>query len=321
MLTYILRRILISIPLLLIMSLVTFFFIQLAPGNWFDSLKLNPQISQEIIAQYEAQYHLNESLIVQFFYWLKGLIRLDLGYSFAKQSPVLHVIGARVWNTVLLTGVAILMAWSFAIPIGVISALRQNRATDRFFSFLAFIGMAIPNFFFCLLLLYFASDTGLLPIGGIRSIHYESFTGLGKLWDLAKHLVIPAVVISTASLASLQRLMRSTLLEVLRAPFITVARAKGLSEGRIITKHALRNSINPLVTIFGFEFSTLLSGAALTEIICSWPGLGSLMLDAVRSQDLFLVMGSMLIGGMMLIIGNLLSDCLLAWVDPRIQLR
>ena len=242
MLSYILRRALVCIPLLLAMSLVAFLFIQMAPGNWFDTLRLNPQISEETIQRYEAQYHLDEPVLVQFFYWLRNLLRLDLGYSFSRMSPVASVIGARVWNTLLLSLVAIIMAWSFAVPLGVLSAIRQNRLTDRTLSFFAFIGMSIPNFFFCLLLLYGASVTGLLPLGGMRSVGHESLPFLGRVWDIALHLAIPAVVISTASLASLQRIMRGTLLEVLRAPYITTARAKGLTEARVIGRHALKKN-------------------------------------------------------------------------------
>lgn len=266
-------------------------------------------------------YHLDKPIPVQFFYWLRNLMHFDLGYSFAYMSPVTTVIGSRIGNTFLLSLVSIVMAWSFAIPLGILSAIQQNRVMDRTVQFIAFIGMAIPNFFLCLLLLYAVSVTGWLPLGGMRSVGYQSLSAWGQFCDVARHLVIPAVVISTASMASLQRIMRATLLDVLRAPYVVTARAKGLPEHQVITRHAVRNSINPLVTISGFEFSALLSGAALTEIICSWPGLGTLMLSAVQSRDVYLVMGSMLMGGVMLLAGNLLADCMLAWVDPRIKLK
>ncbi|HAV42729.1 TPA: ABC transporter substrate-binding protein [bacterium] len=319
MTSYIFRRLLLSIPMLIGMSFVTFMFIQLAPGDYFDSMKSNPLISEETIERYKAQYHLDRHPLIQYGCWLKSLLGGDLGYSFTWMIPVWDVIKGRLFNTLILSVSSILFAWLIALPIGIYAAVHQYSWRDRFFSFLSFIGMSIPNFFFALLLLYLASITGILPLGGMRSINYPSLTPFGKIWDLLRHLVIPTIVIGTSSVASLQRLMRGNMLEVLRSQYITMARAKGLPENRIIYWHAARNAINPMVTIFGYELSGLLSGAALTENICNWPGLGSLMLEAVRAQDLFLVMGSMLMGGVLLIAGNLVADILLVWVDPRIR--
>jgi peptide/nickel transport system permease protein len=168
-------------------------------------------------------------------------------------------------------------------------------------------------------LLYAASQTGWLPLGGMHSARYEDMTALGQFLDLLQHLVIPATVISLASIASLQRIMRGNFLDVLRQQYILTARAKGLPENVVIYKHALRNAINPLITMFGYSLSGLLGGAALIEIICNWPGLGSLMLTAVRSKDVYLVMASMLMGGVLLLLGNLIADLLLALSDPRIR--
>jgi peptide/nickel transport system permease protein len=321
MITYIVRRLIIAIPLLLAITFVTFMFIYLAPGNYFDVLRMNPQISEQTIKAYESRYHLDKPPIVQYGYWLKNLLHLDLGYSFSTMSPVLDVIKSRLFNTFILSLVAMLFTWLIAIPLGIFCAVHQNKLSDRIFASLSFIGLSIPNFFFALLLLYLASITGMLPLGGMYSANYDSLSLLGKLFDLAKHLVIPTIVIGTASLASLQRLMRGNMLEQLRAQYITTARAKGLPEHKVIYIHALRNAINPMITIFGYSLSGLLSGAALTEIITGWPGLGSIILQAVRSQDLFLVMGSMLMGGILLIAGNLVADILLAWSDPRIQYK
>lgn len=321
MINYIIRRFFISIPLLLAISFMAFMLIHLAPGNYFDQLKMNPQISEETIKRYESQYHLDRHPLIQYGYWLRNLCRLDLGYSFVFQSPVLAVIRGRLFNTLILSLAAMFFAWAVAIPIGIYSAVHQYKWGDKLFSTFSFLGMSIPNFFLALLLLYLASITNLLPLGGMRSANYEELSGLAQIWDVAIHLLIPTVVIGTGAMAGLQRLMRGNMLEVLRAQYITTARAKGLPERKVIYRHALRNAINPMVTIFGYQLSGLLSGAALTEIICGWPGLGSVMLAAVRSQDLFLVMGSMLMGGILLIAGNLIADILLAWVDPRIQYR
>jgi peptide/nickel transport system permease protein len=316
---FIIRRLLYSIPLLIAMSFVTFMFIQLAPGSYFDTLKLDPLISPETIKKYEEEFHLDQPAIVQYGYWLSRILRLDFGYSFEHKRRVIELLIPRAKNTLILSLSAILFTWMIALPIGIYSAVHQYSWGDKFFAFLAFFGMSIPNFFFALLLLYLAYLSGLLPIGGMVSANYYNLNILGKALDLLKHLAIPTVVIGTGSMAGLQRIMRGNMLEVLRADYVTTARSKGLPENRVIYRHALRNAINPMITIFGYELSALLSGAALTEIIVSWPGLGSLLLSAVRSQDLFLIMAGMMMGGFMLIVGNLMADILLAWSDPRVQ--
>jgi peptide/nickel transport system permease protein len=317
---YIIRRILTLFPLLLAMSFVAFMFIQLAPGDYFATLRLNPQISEETVARLEATYHMDKPAIVQYGYWLKNLLHFDLGYSISQKQPVTSVIGSRLVNTLLLSFSAIFITWAVAIPIGIYSAVHQYSTGDKIFSGLAFVGMSLPSFFLALLMLYFfGSQLGLLPVGGLKSPEYDQFSTMAKIADVGMHLIIPTVVLAIGGLASLQRIMRGNMLEVLRMQYVTTARAKGLPENRVIYRHALRNAINPMVTIFGFEFSTLLSGAALLEIVCGYPGLGQVMLEAVRSQDIFLVMGSMLIGGFMLVIGNLIADVLLAIVDPQVS--
>jgi peptide/nickel transport system permease protein len=302
------------------MSFVTFMFIQLAPGDYFATLRMNPQISEETIRQLEAQYHMDQPPLIQYVYWLKNLTRLDLGYSISQKQPVLGVIGSRLANTLMLSISAIFITWLVAIPIGIYCAVHQYSIGDKIFSALAFVGMSLPGFFLALLMLYFlASELALLPPGGLKSPNYDQLTSMAKALDIARHLVIPTTVLAIGGLAGLQRIMRGNMLEVLRMQYITTARAKGLPESRVIYRHALRNAINPMVTIFGFELSSLLSGAALLEIVCGYPGLGQVMLEAVRSQDLFLVMGSMMIGGFLLIVGNLVADVLLAIVDPQVS--
>ncbi|HRZ86240.1 MAG TPA: ABC transporter permease [bacterium] len=331
MFTYICRRILISIPLLLGISFITFLFIHIVPGNYFDRMRMDPLVSEETIARMEAEYHLDKPVVVQFSYWMRNLARLDLGYSFELKQPVSAILKERLFNTLILSISALLFTWLIAVPLGIFCAVKQYSALDKIFSFLSFVGMSLPNFFFALLLLFGASMTfhlpdtnplhGILPLGGMRSAGFEGMSFAGKCADVALHLVIPTLVIGTGAIAALQRITRGNMLEVLRAQYVTTARAKGLPEGRVLYRHALRNAINPLVTILGGELSGLLSGAALTEIICNWPGLGSIMLTAVRSQDLYLVMGDVLIGGCMLIAGYLIADILLAVVDPTITYK
>jgi peptide/nickel transport system permease protein len=316
---YIIRRLLIALPLLLAISFITFLFIQIAPGDYFDTLRLNPQISEETIKLYEAQYHFNEPVLIQYFWWLKNLLKFDLGYSFTQKNSVVSVIKSRLANTLILSLASLIFTWLIAIPLGIYCAVKQYRWPDKIFSGLSFFGLSIPSFFLAIILLYLASITGILPLGGMRSAGFEGLSWVGKILDILKHLIIPTIVVSLAAIASLQRIMRANTLEILRQRYILTARAKGLPETRILYRHVLRNALNPLVTIFGYHLSDILSGAALTEIICNWPGLGSVMLAAVRSQDMFLVMGTMLIGALLLILSNLLADILLAWLDPRIR--
>lgn len=317
--SYIIRRLLIAIPLLLAMSFIVFVMIRLAPGDILAEYRLNPQISPETIRRLEHQYGLDKPVVIQYLYWLKNIVRGDLGESVKYKRPVSQIIKSKLANTVMLSVSSVLLTWLLAIPMGIYCAVHRNEITDKLFSFLAFIGMSIPNFFFALLLLYFAAETRILPIGGATSENYASMSLPHQILDRLVHLIIPTIVIATSAMAGLQRIMRGNMLEVLREQYITTARAKGLPENKVIYRHALRNAINPMVTIFGYEFSALLSGAALTEIVCNYPGIGSIMLDAVRSQDTFLVMGSMMISGVLLLLGNLIADILLAYVDPRIR--
>ncbi len=316
---YILRRILVSIPSLLAMSFLTFLLIQITPGNFFDTLRMDPQISSETIARYERLYHLDQPLGKQYWYWLQNLLRLDFGHSFFYNVPVRDVLGGRLWNTFILSLASLLLTWTVAIPLGIWAALRRNRLGDRVLALLSYAGLSTPSFFLAILFLYTAAQVQFLPLGGMHSANFDDLTPIGRFWDLLKHLAIPTLAISIGSMASLQRIMRGNMLEELGKQYVLTARAKGLPEGQVIYRHALRNAINPLVTILGYEFSGLLSGAALIEIITNWPGLGSLMLTAVRAKDVYLVMSSMMMGAILLILGNLLADILLAWVDPRIR--
>ena len=316
---YILKRILISIPLILAMALLTFLLMRLSPGNFLDTIRMDPQISQETIERYQKIYQLDKGPFQQYLYWVKNLLHLEFGYSFYFNVPVSRIIGGRLFNTFILSLSSFLFTWIVALPLGIWAALNRNRFIDRVVQFLSYVFLSIPSFFLAMLLLYWVSQNGLLPLGGMHSPNFDRMNFFARSWDLFLHLIIPTVVLSLGSIAWLQKIMRGNMLEVLGQQYILSARAKGLPENQVIYRHALRNAINPLITLLGYEFSGLLSGAALIEIICSWPGLGSLMLTAVRSKDIYLVMASMLMGGILFILGNLLADVLLAKVDPRIK--
>ena len=256
---------------------------------------------------------------MQYIHWIINILHGEWGYSFYYNVPVTHVLGSRLFNTFILSLTSFLLTWGLAIPLGVWAALRRNQWVDRVLSILSFAALSTPGFFLAMLVLYAASRWGALPLGGMHSPNYDDMTFFGKIWDTALHLVIPAGVLSLSAMASLQRIMRGNMLGVLRQQHILAARAKGLPESVVIYRHALRNAFNPMVTLLGYEFAALLSGAALIEIVCSWPGLGSLLLTAVRAKDVYLVMSSTLLAGVLLVMGNIMADILLAWVDPRIR--
>ncbi len=316
---FLFHRFLTTLPLFFLLPLLTFWLMHLVPGNYFDQLRLNPQISQATVEKYEQLYHLKEPVGIQYLYWLQRIVRLDLGFSFAYKQPVLDVLASRLGNTVLLTGVSFLWAWLLAVFLGLLAARYPKSLFNRSLEAIAYFGLSIPNFFLCMLLLYGASRWGGLPLGGMRSVGYEELTVSGKIADLLRHLVIPSFVLGLGIFSFLFRLMRSQAAEVLDKDFILYLRTWRISESRILFRHVARNAINPLITLLGMQLPALVSGAALVEIFTGWPGLGQVMLQAVRTQDLFLVLGNMVMVSCLLIVGNLLADLLLLWVDPRIR--
>jgi peptide/nickel transport system permease protein len=319
MLRYLTRRLLHMIPLLLGITFLAFLVIGLAPGDYFSALRMNPSISPQLITELERQFGYGDPLVLRYFKWLWRVMHLDLGISVAYRVAVIDLIGARAGNTVILAVASMLVTWTLAIPIGIYVALRPNSLSDRCLSFLAFFGMSLPSFFLAFLLMYGALRTGWFPIGGSFSIDYDSLTVWGKITDRLRHLWLPMIVLGTGGMASLMRLMRANILEIKQADFVRTARAKGLPEPVVVAKHILRNALNPFVTLAGYELGNLLGGAALVEAVMNLQGLGTLMLDAVRSLDVYLVMGSVLIGSLLLLLGNLLADLALTLVDPRID--
>ena len=315
---YIAKRILQTIPLIIFVSFISFFLIRLAPVDPLAELKLNPSITQETLDYEVERLGLDKPIIVQYGKWFKSFVQGDLGYCTTGEK-VADKLMERIPNTLLLTSVVILLTWAVGIPLGIVAALHWRKPIDRLLTVLSSIGMAIPSFFFALLLLIFAVKTGWFPTGGITSYNYSELSPIGKFLNIMHHLVLPVIVLFTISLSGLQRQMRGNLLDVLQSDYVKFARAKGLSETKVIYKHALRNAINPMVTLLGFEFASLLSGAALTEYVFQYPGLGRLILEAVMKSDINLVMASLMIGTIMLIVGNLLADILLKIVDPRVE--
>lgn len=317
-LRFITKRLIQTIPLLIIVSLLSFFIIRLSPIDPLAELRLNPSISQETLDKEIKRLNLNKPIGIQYLSWAKSFVQGDLGYTSAGEK-VSTKLKERIPNTLLLTLVVIFMTWSVGVPLGILSAVRKETAFDRILTVLSSIGMAIPSFFFAILMLIFAVKTGWFPVGGLTSYNFNDLTLWGKIVDISRHLVLPAIVLFTISLSGLQRQMRANMLEVLDSDYVKFARAKGLSENKVIFKHALRNAVNPMITLLGFEFAGLLSGAALTEYVFQYPGLGRLILEAVMKSDINLVMASLMMGTIMLIIGNLIADILLMITDPRLR--
>ena len=319
-LKYTAKRVLQVIPLLIIVSLISFFIIRLSPIDPLAELRLNPSISQETLDKEMKRLNLDKPIYIQYFSWAKSFIKGDLGYTTAGEK-VSTKLKERIPNTLLLTMVVIFMTWAAGVPIGILSAVKKETSLDRLLTVISSIGMAIPSFFFAILMLIFAVKTGWFPVGGLTSYNFNEMGLLGKIADITKHLVLPVIVLFTISLSGLQRQMRANMLEVLDSDYVKFARAKGLSEGKVIFKHALRNAVNPMITLLGFEFAGLLSGAALTEYVFQYPGLGRLILEAVMKSDINLVMASLMMGTIMLIAGNLIADILLMITDPRLRGR
>jgi len=320
-LRYILRRLILAVPVLLGVSILSFIIISLAPGDFLDNYRLNPSISAEQVKLLEKQFGFDKPIIVQYFKWLGQVLKGNFGYSFVYHVPVFSIIWRRLGATLLLSISTMIFIWGIAIPLGIYSALHQYSFNDQLFSFLAFIGISIPNFFFALLWLYMSAKTGWFPIGGIISNNYDQFTWWQKILDYLWHVIGPVVTLGTSGLAGLMRQMRGQLLDQLRQDYVLFARAKGMPEDNVIYKHAVRNAINPIVTMFGYALAGLLGGAVLTETVFGWPGMGRLVIEALTAQDLFMVMASLLLSSLLLIAGNLVADLLLAWVDPRIRFR
>lgn len=320
---YIVKRTLQALLTLLLASALSFFIIQLAPGDFLAQQRQNPEISAETLQQLEAQFGLDRPIIEQYGRWLWQIVtQFNFGISFAYKRPVAEILSERIPNTLLLSAASIVVTWAIALPLGIVGAVKQNQLVDRMLRVFSYLGQGLPTLITGLLLLFFAQlTTPLFPIGGRTSIVHAELNWFGQTLDVLWHLILPTLALSITSYAGLQRIMRGQLLDVLRQDYIQTARAKGLPENRVIYVHALRNAVNPLITLLGLEFANLLSGAFITENYFNWPGLGRLILQAVQAQDLYLVMASLMMGAAMLIVGNLLADFALTFVDPRIKLR
>lgn len=316
---YFLRRLGHAFLMLLGVSLLSFLFTTLAPGNYLDEMRLDPQIAPETLAALRAQYQLDRPLPVRYVSWLNSLIHGNLGFSFAYNSPVAPLLLVRARNTLLLTLIATLFAWGLALPLGIWSAERLGCWPDRLLSWGTAVGLMLPDLALALGLLLLAVKTGWFPPGGMVSVDFESFSLLHKLGDLLRHMILPVTALVLSSLPLLVRHVRAAVAEVLDAPFLLAAKGHGIPKHRLLYRYALRAAANPLISLFGFSVGTLLSGSLLVEVVMSWPGLGPFLLEAILARDLYVVIGGVLLSTLFLLGGNFLADLLLYWADPRIR--
>jgi len=326
MFTYILRRLLRMVPTLFAISIMVFVIIQLPPGDFFDSLQAqlaesDSQADQEAFDALRQQYHLDEPLWKQYLYWIGGCLVGDFGYSFEWRRPVSELIAERLGLTFLMASGALIFMWLVALPIGIYSARNRYSFGDYFLTFLAFIGLCVPGFVVALVAMYISVFWFGGSAGGLFSpdLKYAPWN-LAKVWDLLKHLWVPVVVIGAAGTASLMRIMRTSMLDVLDEQYITTARAKGLAERWVIYKYAVRVAINPMISILGLQMPQLVSGSIIVAIVLGLPTTGPLFYRALETQDMYLAGTFLMLLATLLLLGNLIADILLAWADPRIRL-
>ncbi len=314
---YIFRRLAQAIPTLLGITVIAFALIHLAPGDPLARFE-DPNVSQATLDQLRANLGLDQPLPVQYLIWLRRLLTLDLGHSFVTKEPVLRMIAERVPATLELSLAAIALGLLFGVTAGVLAAVRRGTLLDAAVRFFAVIGNAVPHFWLGLVcIIIFAVNLHWLPSGGMRSIRSEDAGLLDHLW----HLFLPAVITSTGWVAVFSRYVRTEVLEVVRQDYIRTAHAKGLAQRTVFFVHALRNALIPLITVLGGSLPSLLSGAAISEYVFSWPGMGRMAVDAVFARDYPVTMGLLLMSSFLIVLGNLLSDIAYGWIDPRIRLQ
>ena len=320
LLTYILRRLLQAVPLILGIVVVNFCLIHLAPGDPIVTLAGESQASPEYLAEVRKLYGLDEPLPIQLLRYVSSILRGNFGYSFSFRQPVLDVILERVPVTLLLMAVAIVYSTLLGVLFGVISAKRQYSKTDHFFTLLSLVGYSLPVFWLGqILLITLSLKSSLFPAQGMQSLR-EPLTGMAYWLDLLHHLVLPAFALGLSYLAINTRFVRASMIEVMSADYVRTARAKGLSERMVTYKHALRNALLPLVTMTGLNFGFLLAGGVLTEIVFAWPGLGRLMYDSIYTRDYPVLMGMFILVSLGVILANLLTDIVYSMLDPRIRM-
>jgi peptide/nickel transport system permease protein len=328
MVTYIINRFFAGLLTIWAASILSFAIIQLPPGDYVTAYIAQLQSTGTVITSQEAaalriQYGLDQPMYVQYFKWIGLMLQGNFGMAMEYNRPVLEVIGDRLTLTMVVSLAAVVFIWVVALPIGIYSAVRQYSIGDYFFTFLSFIGVAIPNFMLALILMYVGFKyLNITNIGGLFSPEYLSAPwSWGRVWDLIKHLPLPAIILGLAGTAELVRIMRANLLDELRKPYVVTARAKGLAETRVILKYPVRAALNPFASTIGYIFPFIVSGSIIVSLVLSLPTVGPLLFKALIAQDLFLAGTILLLLATLTVIGTFISDLVLMWVDPRIRLE
>ncbi len=322
MLKYILRRLLQMIPVIIIISILLFSLVQAMPGDPIQSyLGINSKVAPEIKEKLRVKLGLDKPIYVQYGIWFKRMLSGDFGESIQYKRPVSKVAGDFLWNSFLLNIVVFILAFGISIPIGIICAVRQYSKTDNFWTIFSLIGISMPSFFFGLLLIFgLAVKLRILPISGMITAG-ANYTGLEHVLDVAEHMVLPAIVLTISSLASLVRYIRNSMLEVVKQDYIRTARSKGLSEKIVIYRHAFRNALIPIVTLIGIWIPFLFTGSVITETVFVWPGIGRVLYEGVIMRDYNVVMTLNMFFALLMLMGNLLQDIGYALVDPRVKVE
>lgn len=331
MFSFIVRRFLHLVPTFVGATLLAFLISQLVPGDFFTSMALNPDVRPETVQRMRTSFGLDQPIHIQYVRWMTNLVQGDLGLSFDSNQPVSNLIKRPIQNSMILVVLSILMLWAMAVPLGVYSAVRQYSLGDQVVSTISYFGLAIPNFFFMLVLILvlfylrsftrevFGFNEMLFPVAKMTSNNYGDLSAWGRSWDVMWHAALPAFVVATSGIAGFTRVLRAQMLEYLDSDFIRTARAKGLAQRSVTYKHALRPAIIPFVAGIGALLPSLIGGAGLVEIVYAWPGITPILLASIGRQDIYVVLGFLVVSTLLLIIGNLISDLLLAVVDPRIR--
>jgi peptide/nickel transport system permease protein len=328
MLTYILRRIVLLIPTILVISVISFLIIQLPPGDFLTAqiavLQNQGQLVDESVIQaMQQQYGLDQPMYVQYWKWISGIVlRGDFGQSLQWRQPVADLIWERLLLTVLLSLASLLFIWAVAFPVGIYSAIKQYSPGDYFFTFLSFVGLGVPNFLIALVIMWFAFTKLGLSVAGLFSPDYQNAPwSWARFGDLLAHIWVPMVVLGMGGTAGLIRIMRANLLDELNRPYVETARAKGVEERKLIMKYPVRLALNPFVSTVGWTLPGLVSGSVIVSVVLNLPTTGPLLLTALQAQDMYLAGSFLLMLSVLTVIGTLISDILLAWLDPRIRLQ
>ena len=325
MIAFVTRRLLLGMLTIWLISVLSFVIIQLPPGDFVDAYIAQLAASGSTVSAAEAEamrqlYGLGQPFYIQYAKWIARVVVGDFGESMEWRRPVVEVIGDRIWLTLALSFAALIVTWALALPIGIYSAVRQYSVGDYIFTFIGFVGIAVPNFLLALVIMYFAFTLLGANVGGLFSAEMTLAPwGWDKVWDLMKHLPLPAVILALAGTAQLVRIMRANLLDELRRPYVVTARAKGLSEMRTVLKYPVRAALNPFASNLAYQFPALISGGIIISIVLGLPTVGPLLVKSLVAKDMFLAGTIVLLLGVLTVVGTFISDLVLMWVEPRLR--